>query len=408
MAKYKYEALKDNKDLVNGYVEAVTPRDAREKVRALGLMPIKVFEEKLITYELSDIADNRGSVKFLSLSEKMMLVSELHTMLGASISVVEALQTIQNHTPKMKVKRFAKEIQDAILQGKSFSEAINYLNHDVFGDTFINLCAAGENSGELDQTLGRMLVLLKKQDNIKGNVIRALIYPCILILMMFGLLVFFSLVVFPVFTSFVMNQGGEIPTFAKMVTGTLSFIGNYWWFCLLLILASIGGVIFLATNEYSRTFFDKLLLKIPLIQEFVNYINLSNYMCILSISYATGVPFLKGLNLASATVKNTEVRKKADFVYELMGKGTTLSDAMEKSHLLPGALVTMVAAGEKSGNLSKMLEDCVEVIDKKIDMVLQSLAKAFEPAMIIVLGIIVLIIAVAFMQMYIAMILSIG
>ena len=91
-----------------------------------------------------------------------------------------------------------------------------------------------------------------------------------------------------------------------------------------------------------------------------------------------------------------------------MGKGTTLSDAMEKSHLLPGALVTMVAAGEKSGNLSKMLEDCVEVIDKKIDMVLQSLAKAFEPAMIIVLGIIVLIIAVAFMQMYIAMILSIG
>lgn len=408
MVRYAYNALKNNKDVVNGEVEAVTQREAREKVRELGLIPLKIFEPDLVVYEMADNADNQGGIKHLSLTDKIMFISELQVMLSSGISIVEALQTIQQHSPKLKIQRMAKRLQESVLSGKTFSESVNYLYHDIFGDTFIDLCITGENSGELDVTLERMVVMLKKQDDIKGSIIQALIYPCILLLIMFGLLIFFSKVVFPIFAALIISNGANIPPFAATVMGVLKFIGEYWLICILGFFASIGAVNFLASYETTRNFFDKLLLKIPLVKDFVNYINLSNYMCILNISYASGVPFMKTLELAKRTIGNTEIRKKAANANLKIEKGAVLSDALASSQLLPGALVTMIAAGEKAGNLSKMLQDCVDVIDKKIDMVLQALAKAFEPMMIIILGVMVFIIAVAFMQMYLGMILSIG
>lgn len=408
MVRYAYNALKNNKDVINGEVEAVTQREAREKVRELGLIPLKIFEHDLVVYEMADNADNQGGIKHLSLTDKIMFISELQVMLSSGISIVEALQTIRQHSPKIKIQRMAKRLQESVLSGKTFSESVNYLYHDIFGDTFIDLCVTGENSGELDVTLERMVVMLKKQDDIKGSIIQALIYPCILLVIMFGILIFFSKVVFPIFAALIVSNGADIPHFAATVMGVLKFVGEYWLFCILGFFASLGAINFFASNETTRNFFDKLLLKIPLVKDFVNYINLSNYMCILNISYASGVPFMKTLELAKKTIGNTEIRKKAANANLKIERGAVLSDAFASSHLLPGALVTMIAAGEKAGNLSKMLQDCVDVIDKKIDMVLQALAKAFEPMMIIILGVMVFIIAVAFMQMYLGMILSIG
>ena len=409
MPRYLYNALKENKkDVVEGEIEAVTPREAREKIRELGYMPLKIFDPALVVNEMSDFSDNQGGITFLSLNDKIMFVSEVQVMLSSGISIVDALNTIYVNSPRMKVKKIAKELQVAILGGKTFAEAVNYLYHDAFGDTFIDLCVTGENSGELDKTLDRMLVMLRQQDEIKGNIIQALIYPCIVILIMCGLLILFSKFVFPTFASAIMMSGAgvDIPVFAATVMGTLQFIGDYWWLCILSIFAFFGAVNFLATYDKTRAFFDKLFLQIPIIKDFVNYINLANYMCILNISYATGVPFMKSLELARRTIGNTEIKQKADYANRLVEKGATLSDAFHKASLLPGALVTMIAAGEKAGNLSKMLQDCVDVIDKKIDMVLKALTKAFEPTLIVVLGAIVFVIAIAFFQLYIGLIQS--
>lgn len=409
MARFIYNALKENKkDVVEGEVDATTLREAREKVRELGYLPLKVFQPDLVVNELSDFSDNKGGISFLSLNDKIMFVSELQVMLSSGISIIDALNTIYENAPKQKVKLLAQRLRDEILKGKTFAEAVNYLYHDVFGDTFIDLCITGENSGELDKTLDRMLVMLRQQADIKGDIVQALIYPCIVIVLMAALLILFAKFVFPKMFAVIAFQGAEVPPFAATVMGTLSFIGDYWYLCILGIFAFFGAINFLASFDATRKFFDRLLLKIPIVQEFVTYINLANYMCILNLSYATGVPFMKSIELAKSTIKNTEIKKKADLTSKYVERGDVLSDAFHKSGLLPGAFVTMIAAGEKAGNLSKMFQDCVDVIDKKIDMVLKSLTKAFEPALIIILGGVVLAIAVAFFQMYAGMISSFG
>lgn len=403
MTKYFYEALKDNKTTINGEIEALTPRDAREKVRALGLLPLKVFNPDLLPGENNFESSNFGSVKSLGLTDKIMFTSELQVLLSASIPVVEALNTIEINSPKPKLKRIASELKNAIMSGMTFAQAIDKYYHDVFGNTYIDLCIAGEHAGELDVTLSRMLTILKKQDDIKARIIQASIYPVILVLVMFAVLVLFSKIVFPIFGGIMIANNTDIPCFAKTVIGICSFVGKYWGLCLLGILSSIGLLNLLATNETTRGFFDRWFLSIPIVNEFIQYVSLSNYVCVLQISYEAGIPLMNGLEMATHTVGNKEIRKKADLAKLYASKGAVLSEAFSRSYLLPGSFVTMIASGEKSGNLSKMLKDIVDVIDKKVNMVIEALTRAFEPFMMMVLGAMTLIIAVAFFQMYMGM-----
>ena len=406
MVKYQYNALKNGKEVIKGEIEAKTPREARDGIRALGYTPLEIFQPDLVSHELENESDNQGGITFLSLSDKILFISELQVMISSGISILEALQTIQAHSPKQKLKRIAHSIEGEILKGRTFSQAVNYLFHDMFGEIFIDLCVTGENTGELGKTFERMLSMLRKQDEIKDQIIQALIYPCILIFMILGILIFFAKVVFPSFMGFIMNNGGQIPPFAQAIVDLLTFVGDYWILCIIGLFGTLGAIFFLATNEISRKIFDKLLNRIPIVKDFVNYINLSNYMCIMSISYDCGVPFMHSLTLAQKTISNSEIKEKAVYTTKLMEKGIQYSEALDKTKLLPSALTTMIAAGEKAGNLSKMMQDCVDVIDKKVDMVLQALTKAFEPAMIVFVGGLVLVIAIAFFQMYLGMLSS--
>lgn len=219
----------------------------------------------------------------MSLDDKILFVSELQVMIESEISMLEALQTLEAHAPNRKLKMMAHSIQGEFINGKTFSEAVNYLYSDVFGEIFLDLCITGENTGEMSRTFDRIFTMLRKQDEIKDQIIQALIYPCILIFMMFCILIFFAKVVFPKFMGFVLINGGAIPPFAQSVVDLMAFVGNYWLFCILGVFGILGAIFFLASNKYSRAIFDRILVKIPVVKDFVNYINLSNYMCIITI-----------------------------------------------------------------------------------------------------------------------------
>ena len=406
MVRYQYSALKNNKEVITGELDANSLREARQEIRDLGFTPLKVFEPDLENSSLEDEGGNAGGISFLSLSDKILFVSELQVMIGSGISMLEALQTLESHAINRKLKMMAHAIQGEIMKGRTFSEAINYLYHDIFGEIFLDLCITGENTGELPRTFDRMLTMLRKQDEIKGQIIQALIYPCILVFMMLGVLIFFAKVVFPKFMAFILTNGGSIPPLSQAVMDLMTFVGSYWYLCIIGLFGICGAIFFLASNEYSREFFDRILVKIPIVKDFVNYINLSNYMCIMSISYECGVPFTKSILLAEKSVSNCVVKERAKNTTVWVSKGVPFSEALEKAALLPASLITMIAAGEKAGNLTKMMKDCVEVIDKKVNMVLSALTKAFEPAMLIGLGGMVLLLAMAFFQMYLSMITS--
>lgn len=409
MAKYFYNALKNNKQIIKGEIEASDLREARDKIRQLGFIPTKVYTEyaNQVPASSSDAQIKapvkKSKVTFLSLEEKISFTSELEVLLSSGIPIVEALQTIEMNSPKVRLKKVCEDLKNAIMSGLTFAQSIQSLYRDVFGSVYTALVKTGEDAGELEATLQRMLVLLNKQARIKDKIINASIYPAILIIIMLILLILFSTVVFPKFISVFTFNGEQLPFLAGMLVGICSFIMHYWWFVILLFGAVCGACIVLFKNEQFKRKWDDFILKVPAISDFIEYINLSNFMTVLHIAYDAGLPIISGLELSGKTVGNYCIRKKISSALAHVKSGKTLTEAFQRARAIPGALMTMIATGEKSGTLGKMLHDAAEVLDKKVDMALEALAKLFEPAVIIIMGGVVLFIALAFFQMYAGM-----
>ena len=409
MAKYLYNALKDNKQIVKGEIEASDLREAREKIRRLGFIPTKIYTEysdelQAETFQSKiAVSGNKPKVTFLSLDEKFSFTSELEVLLSSGIPIIEALQTIEINSPKENLRAVCVDLKNAIMSGLTFAQSLQSLYGDVFGSVYTALVKTGEESGELEETLRRMLILLDKQRKIKDKIISASIYPAILIIMMLGLLILFSTYVFPRFMAVFTFNGAQLPFLADMLVGICSFIMNYWWFVILGFGAFCGGCVALFKNQQFKRKWDNFILKVPAISDFIEYINLSNFMTVLHISYDAGLPIMSGLELSSKTVGNYTIKQRISSALAHVKSGKPLTESFKLSGAIPGALMTMVATGEKSGTLGKMLHDAAEVLDKKVDMALEALTKLFEPAVIIIMGGIVLFIAVAFYQMYAGM-----
>lgn len=405
MTKYKYTALKDNKTLIDGEIEAIDVREAREKIRILGFIPTKVYSEKVekehTEYNYSQ--NQKLKVPHLSLSQKIAFTSELHVLLAAGIPIINALYNIEINSPDNKIKEMATNIKKSIISGKTFAQSLEHLYQKSFGSVYTGLMKTGETAGELDLTLERMLILLRKQESIKGRIIKASIYPAFLIIFMLGLLILFAKFVFPSFAGVMAFNGAELPLMAQAIMGTMNFLNQFWWLVLIGIGAFAGFVTSLFKNPKFKGFIDNIVLKIPVVSDFIQYINLSNFMTVLHISYEAGVPLPSGLELANKTVGNYKIKSKIFNSINVLRTGKTLTESLKKTHAIPEAFISMISAGETSGTLGKMFHDVADVIDKKVDMALEALTRLFEPTVIVILGGVVLFVAVAFYQAYFGM-----
>lgn len=402
MPKFQYYALKDNTKIIKGELDASSPREAREKIVALGFIPTKVYiETSEQQIEQKKIKINQ--IKHLSLKDKIFFTSELEVLLSAGIPILEALHSIETNSQNIKIQTCCKNLKLAIQSGMSFAQSLRILYGKAFGEVYLNLVEVGEKSGELEKALDRILILLKKQESIKEKIINASIYPSILILIMMGLLLLFSKYVFPIITGFIMTNEGEIPILAQKLIDICAFTNNFWWLIILFFGAFIAMFTQVFTLPEIKSKLDKFVLKIPVVSDFIRYINLSNFLTLMHISYESGLPMVSCLELSRKSIGNHVLNNGLSSVVSNIKKGKTLTESFNTTQVIPPEFLTMISAGEKSGTLGKMLKDCIDIVDKRVDMVLETMAKLFEPTVIIIMGGVVLFIALAFFQLYAGM-----
>ena len=396
MAIYNYVALKNNKDIVKGKVEAEDLRDAREKVRSLGFLPTKVYEEKLGSDNKKEAAVSvKGSqMKTLGLSEKMEFTSTLQILAQSGIPMIESLMFIENDAAKLKIRLVAKELRRQIMAGATFADTIaKYPNQ--FGQIYIGLCKAGEDSGELEKTLGRLLELLTKQANIRGKVIGTLMYPMFVIVLAVIIVLVMLMFVFPVFKDMFDGMGKELP----WITQTLMDIGLFlkkFWYLVPFILGSVtASIIFLFKWEPSKRKIDEFTLKVPLLSDLIQYSNFANFVAVMQVAYDAGVPIVECLYLSNLTLTNFTLKEKIEKSTGMVQQGQHLSVALRTTGSVPKMILFMIATGEQSGRLGEMLLQATRYIDKKLDDIIDTMTKMIEPLMLIVIGSIVLTLALA-------------
>ena len=395
MAIYNYIALKNNKDIVKGKVEAADLREARASIKNLGFLPTKVYEEKSKEDEKeASVKVKAGKIQKLGLQDRMDFTSTMQILAQAGIPIIESLMFIESDAAKLKVRLVAQELRKQIMAGATFADTIAKYP-DQFGQIYIGLVKAGEDSGELEKTLQRLLELLTKEANIRGKVIGTLMYPMFVIILAVIIVLVMLMFVFPVFKDMFDNMGRELPWITQTLMDAGIFLKTYWFF-VPIILGSIGGFFaFIMRWQPSKRKIDEIVLKVPLFSDLVQYSNFANFIAVMQVAYDAGVPIIECLYLANVTLTNHTLKTKIETATQKVQQGQHLSIALRSTGVMPKMILFMIATGEQSGRLGDMLLQATSFIDKKLDGIIDTMTKMIEPIMLIVIGSIVLTLALA-------------
>ncbi len=392
MAIYNYTALKNGtNEIVKGKVEAEDLRAARAAVLALGFTPTNLMEERVAKVEKGKPA---GKMPKLGLSEQIDFTSTLQILSAAGIPIIESLLFIENDAAKLKIRQCATELRRQIMNGGTFAGTIAKYP-EQFGQVYIGLCKAGEDSGELEKTLDRLLELLNKQAAIRSKVIGTLMYPMFVILLAVFIVVVMLVFVFPIFKEMFDSMGMQLPFITRVLMDMGLWMKANW----IVIPAGLFGAIallnFLFRWKPSRWKIDAAVLKIPVLTDLIQFSNFANFISVMQVAYDAGVPILECLFLSNLTLTNHTLETRVEEATEKVQQGQHLSAALRSTRTMPKMILFMIATGEQSGRLGDMLGQAVSYIDKQLDMIIDIMTKMIEPIMLVVIGTIVLVLASA-------------
>ena len=201
--------------------------------------------------------------------------------------------------------------------------------------------------------------------------------------------------VFPVFKDMFDNMGKELPWITATLMSIGIFLKTYWYFVPLIMMSLIAGITFLFRWEPSKHKIDENVLKIPLLTDLIQFSNFANFIAVMQVAYDAGVPIIECLYLSILTLTNNTLKEKMAGATTKVQQGQHLSTALRSTGVMPKMILFMISTGEQSGRLGDMLGQATRFIDKKLDTIIDTMTKMIEPIMLIVIGTIVLILALA-------------
>lgn len=387
MAFYKFTAKDKSNKRIKGVIEAPTKMDARKQLRAKGF---KQIENLSVSKDAAK--DNR--LRRLSLKDKIDFTQTFQTLHRAGVPIIESLLFLGNEASSVSIRNISNAIRQEILEGATFAGTIaKYTN--IFDKIYIGLVKAGEDSGEMDKTLGRLAELLNKQASINTRVFGAMLYPVFVVVLAVVIFVVMVVFVFPKFAEAFSSTGKALPPITQFCIDLGNNIKGFWY----LYIIGVVGFVFLCIQlpkwPSSRKILDRWALKIPVINDLVVKSNFSNYLSVLLVAYNAGIPIVDSLYLSTLTLTNVVLKEALEGVSKKVQQGAQMSGAMKSSGVVPKMVTFMVSTGEQSGRLGELLENAVSFIDQELDKAIDVMTKMMEPLLIVVIGVIVLFLALA-------------
>ena len=393
MPIFEYQAIDNTGRKIKGKIEADTVREARDKIKRLGQTPLKVTADKASSGSV-ETKFTQSKLRSLSLKEKIDFTKTFQTLNKAGLPIIESLIFMEQNASTRQLRLLAQEIRLQVISGLTYSDTIARYP-DIFGQVYIGLTKAGEDTGEMEKTLDRIIGLLQKQGNIKARVVSTLTYPCIVILLAICVVLVMLMFVFPAFKDMFDQTGKALPAITQFCMDAGDFLKDKWFFIPLFIIGVIFLIRFLLRNPYTKKRIDEIVLTIPLVSDLIKTAAFSNFLTVLQVGYEAGIPIIDSLYLANLTFENSVMNNAIKVTIKKMQQGAHLSLALKASKLFPKMILFMISTGEQSGQLGDLMSQCVMYIDQQLDAVIDTLTKMLEPLLMIVIGTIVCFLALS-------------
>jgi len=391
MPAFEYTALDKNGRTCKGVLEGDTARQIRQKLRDSGLMPLAMEEV------VQKSAKRQRTWVRVSAVELALLTRQLATLVRAGSTLEESLQAVSQQTEKQRLKSLLLAVRSRVLEGHSLAEALNNFPN-VFNELYRATVSAGEQSGHLDLVLERLAEYTENRQMLRQKTLLALFYPALLtavaLLVVLGLLTYVVPQVVQVFEN--INQ--ELPFLTKALISLSHFLQHWGIVLFLIMIILILGLRYLLRFDKFLLIFHRILLHLPLISRLERGSNVARFTRTLSILTESGVPVLEALRITTQVVSNRPMRYAIEKASDKVREGSSLHQALIESGLFPPIMVHLIASGETSGNLEKMLERSAITQEQELEALISVLLGLFEPLLILLMGGIVLTIVLAILM----------
>ena len=394
MPIYRYKAVTSAGEIIEGQFDVASNDEAIAKIQDAGNIPLEVHAGDAGTSS-SGLA---GLFKRSAMgpTEVLQFTQQLATLLGAGLPLDRALQTLLELPEGEKARRIVERIRDQVRGGAPLSEALES-EHGVFSRLYVNMVRAGEVGGSLDTTLARLANYLERAKALKESVVNAMIYPAILVVMVFGALFVLLVFVVPMFVPMFRDMNVELPFLTKIVLAVGSTLQSFWW---LMLIAVVAGVVFIRNrlaDSDARLAWDQRVLTMKLFGPLVAKLETARLARTLGTLLKNGVPLLTALGIGRNVLGNTALAEAVDKAAEEVKTGGGLAFALGQSKRFPKLATQMISVGEESGALDDMLLKVADTFDGEAKNTVDRLLAGLVPVMILVMTCVVGLIMLAIM-----------
>nr|WP_303683507.1 type II secretion system inner membrane protein GspF [Brevundimonas naejangsanensis] len=389
MAAFDYIAADAAGRTVSGSVTAADEAAARKALAKRQLAPLQLSPGR----SGAIAATTSGKAGRLSPKALALTTRQLATLISVS-PLEEALRNLMLQADRPNVRRVLEGVHAGVIEGRRLSDAMGQQGA-AFPPLYRAMTAAGEQSGALQPILERLADGLERDEVVRGKVLTALVYPCVLAVVALGVIVAMMTYIVPKVVDQFDSMGQTLPLLTRLVIGLSDLMRDWGWLMALILAAVVAAGLIARRREAVRLRLDAWVLRLPLVGRLTRDLHGARMARTLSTMIAAGLPVLEGLTITARTVSNRALRRATEQMAEAVREGGGLSAAMRRAEVFPPILVYMTASGESSGRLEPMLERAADYLEREFSNFTAVMLSLLEPAIIVVMGGIVAVIVLS-------------
>ncbi|MBI2841841.1 MAG: type II secretion system F family protein [Armatimonadetes bacterium] len=401
MSTFVYTVLDTSGKTVKGRMEADSEQYVLSKLHEQNLRIVNVAKQR----EGRTLPSlGRKKVKLKSM---VVFSRQFATMINAGIAVVRCLDILEGQTKDDALKTAVGQCKRDVKAGLSLTDAFSK-HPQVFSRLYINMVRAAETGGILDQILDRLAAFLEKEDEVRGKIKSAMIYPILVLIFAALMLVALFMFVLPKFKEIFESMNVQMPLATRLLFDGSTILKGYWYIILAAVIGGYIGYRTYAKTDSGRYRIDQFKLSVPVVGELVQKMSISRFSRTFATLIASGVPMMRSLEIVGETSGNVVIAKAVENARNSIREGQKISSPLAQSGLFPSMVTHMIDVGEETGKLSDMLIKVSDFYDREVDGAVKALTSLIEPCLIVVMGGIVGFIAVSIMAPIFKLISAIG
>lgn len=388
MPVFEYHALKLDGAAASGIVDADTPREARDKLRAQNLMVTEITAVQAESAVKPAMIRMPQIFSGRRLSELSVVTRQLGTLLNAGIPLTQALSALIEQMETRAFETAFRDIREKVQSGKTFADALAE-HPSFFNELFVNMVRAGEAAGNLDNVLLSLADYIHAQARLRGKVTAAMTYPIVMCIIAAGVVTFLLGYVVPQITSILTEQRRALPLVTEVLIASTDFLRGYWW---ALVGAGLGVMLIfkaVIATPGGRMAWDTFTLRMPIFGPLFKKQAVSRFAVTFATLLESGIPALEALTIVKTVVSNVLLAATIDQVRTKIMEGADIATPLKRTKVFPPVVSYMIAVGEESGKLEVLLRRISSMYDEEIDVATQKITALIEPIMIVIMAAVV-------------------